>query len=141
MNDKEFRENCKIFAKDVIDFYSDWRKSLREPQSWLDKMEDTNQLATAALLYIASNTTVSNQEKNNCAFCGKNKQKIIDNGGIGVFLDVKNKMITLEEQTYYSNTSEPTNSLVGSFPIAYCPVCRRKLWKKSLYGVKLVEEK
>lgn len=55
MDDKEFRDNCKVFANDVIGFYSDWRKSLTEPEHWLDTMEDTSQLATAALLYIAAN--------------------------------------------------------------------------------------
>ena len=55
MNDKKFRKDCKVFANDIIDFYSGWRKSLPEPENWLDTMEDTSQLATAALLYIAAN--------------------------------------------------------------------------------------
>lgn len=54
-NDKDFRKNCEILANDIIDFYSGWRKSLPEPENWLDTMEDTSQLATAALLYIAAN--------------------------------------------------------------------------------------
>lgn len=55
MNDKEFRDNCKVFANDIIDFYSGWRKSLPKPENWLSTMKDTSQLATAALLYIAAN--------------------------------------------------------------------------------------
>lgn len=78
MNDKEFRENCKAFAHDVIGFYSGWRKSLTEPESWLNTMNDTNQLATAALLYIAANMPNLSDEKeksevnqDNCPMCGR----------------------------------------------------------------------
>lgn len=28
MNDKEFRENCKVLANDIIDFHCGWKKVL-----------------------------------------------------------------------------------------------------------------
>lgn len=135
MNDKEFCENCKAFANDVIGFYSDWRKSLTEPEHWLDTMEDTSQLATAALLYIAANMPsieeddLPNREQQSCAFCdsGKDKQQLIDNSFEKICLNSKIKAITLENKKQFADSREVVSSVAGSFPIAYCPVCGRKL--------------
>ena len=135
MNDTNFRDNCKVFANDVIDFYFGWRESLPEPEDWLSTMEDTSQLATAALLYIAANmpsieeNDLPIREQQGCAFCnsGKDKQQLINNSFEKICLDSKIKAITLENQRQFSDSSEVVSSVVGSFPIAYCPVCRRKL--------------
>ena len=115
MDDKEFRENCKAFANDVIGFYSDWRKSLTEPESWLNTMEDTNQLATAALLYIAANMSIPNERaKKPCTLCNNTKPNITASHYF--YIDGAKKMLVdvcYGEKTWFS--------------IKYCPMCGRKL--------------
>lgn len=70
------------------------------------------------------------KEQNNCAFCSghkKSKQILIDNGATGVYLDAKKKIISYENNEYWSDKNEPDNLVIRYFPIAYCPVCGRKL--------------
>lgn len=135
MNDTKFRENCRVLANDIVAEYVNWKKSLDVPQDWHIKMSNTSVLDTAALLYIAANmpsieeNDLPNQEQQGCAFCnsGKDKQQLINNSFEKICLDSKIKVITLENQRQFSDSSEVVSSVVGSFPIAYCPVCRRKL--------------
>lgn len=116
MDDKEFRENCKAFANDVIGFYSDWRKSLTEPESWLDTMEDTNQLATAALLYIAANMPSSNERaKKPCTFCSDDAKHDTTISHY-LYIDSKHKQLV-----------DVCNEIVTRAAIKYCPMCGRKL--------------
>lgn len=70
------------------------------------------------------------KEQNSCAFCSdhkKGKQILIDNGATGVYLDAKKKIISYENNEYWSDKNEPDNLVIRYFPIAYCPVCGRKL--------------
>lgn len=116
MNDKKFREDCKVFANDVIGFYSDWRKSLTEPEHWLDTMEDTSQLATAALLYIAANMPSSNEgAKKPCKFCSddaKHDPTVFHY----LYIDSKHKQLV-----------DVCDGTVTRAAIKYCPMCGRKL--------------
>ena len=80
MNDKEFRENCKVLANDIIDFHAGWKKSLTVPTDWVGVMEDTRQLDTAALLYIAANMPNLNDEKKKQEM--ENNKSLIDVGDI-----------------------------------------------------------
>lgn len=118
MNDEEFRKNCKAFANDVIGFYSDWRKSLTEPESWLNTMEDTNQLATAALLYIAANMpSLDESDEKPCEICGGSQTIDCTGNGIHYFY-IDNKQNQLVEVHGDSETH---------ISIKYCPFCKREL--------------
>lgn len=106
MNDKEFRENCKVLANDIIDSHSGWKKSLTVPTDWVDIMEDTRQLDTAALLYIAANMPIPNERaKKPCTFCDNTKPD------------------TTTTHYYYDVCDEKKTWV----PIRYCPKCGRKL--------------
>ena len=118
MNDKKFREDCKVFANDIIDFYSGWRKSLTEPENWHSIMEDTRQLDTAALLYIAANMPTSNvSNEKPCEICGGSQTIDCTENGIHYFY-IDNKQNQLVEVHGDSETH---------ISIKYCPFCRRKL--------------
>ena len=113
MNDKEFRDNCKILANDIIDFYSGWRKSLPEPENWLDTMEDTRQLDTAALLYIAANVSSSNEKP--CKFCSDDAKHDTTISHY-LYIDSKHKQLV-----------DVCDGIVTRAAIKYCPMCSRKL--------------
>ena len=97
-------------------------------------MEDTRQLDTAALLYIAANMPNLNDEKKKqeigkCSFCSRGKivlrsfeSKKTDEVFTEVFTDLlfdpKNR--TLSINNYIAG-------FIGPMNIAYCPMCGRKL--------------
>lgn len=115
MNDKKFREDCKVFANDIIDFHSGWRKSLTEPENWHSIMEDTSQLDTAALLYIAANMPSSNEgAKKPCTLCNNSKPDTTTTHYF--YIDGAKRMLV--DVCYGEKTW---------FPIRYCPQCGREL--------------
>lgn len=115
MNDKKFREDCKVFANDIIDFHSGWRKSLTEPENWHSIMEDTSQLDTAALLYIAANMPNSNEgAKKPCTLCNNAKPDTTTTHYF--YIDGAKRMLV--DVCYGEKTW---------FPIRYCPQCGREL--------------
>lgn len=127
MNDEEFRKKCREFSyQQMEDYFKDYQER--------DAFKSKEGIAIA-LLYIASNMPsieengFPNREQQGCAFCnsGKDKQQLIDNRFVKICLNSKIKAITLENEKQFSDSSEVVSSVVGSFPIAYCPVCRRKL--------------
>lgn len=92
-------------------------------------------LKISALLYIAANMPIL-EEKNSykkenrgCAFCNndKNSQTLIDYsfGFSQVELNKGEKAITLYRLE--PNFDPEKKYAVGSFPIAFCPVCGKKL--------------
>lgn len=129
MNDNKFREECRKISKTSIHDFIIANEAVGSDLV-INNIENAEILRTSALLYIVANMPISNQEKNNCAFCsihGKGKKVIIDNGTTGVFIDVKRKMITYENKGYGSDETEVDNYTIRYFPIAYCPVCGRQL--------------
>lgn len=55
MDDKKFREDCKVLANDIVEESMAWRSSLEEPQDWHCRIDNFGHLQAAALLYIAAN--------------------------------------------------------------------------------------
>lgn len=109
MNDKKFREDCKVLANDIIDSHCGWKQSLTVPTNWVDIMEDTSQLDTAALLYIAANMpSVDDEKKKPCRFCK----------------DIKSKEARVRITCKGTNGINDTDSEIT---IKYCPLCSRKL--------------
>lgn len=85
-------------------------------------MEDTNQLTTAALLYIAANMPgLDESNEKPCEYCNPKKRKIFHNpcGSISHYLYVNTKQKKLAD--VYDKTEDKWVA------IKYCPFCRRKL--------------
>lgn len=55
MNDREFREDCKVLANDIVEDHMKWRNQLDYPKKWVDAVDSFDFLKAAALLYIAAN--------------------------------------------------------------------------------------
>ena len=132
MNDKKFREDCKVFANDIIDFYSGWRKSLTEPENWHSIMEDTRQLDTAALLYIAANMPNLNDKEgksevsqDKCPYCAGGEvtltsfeSEAIEDSYITLLFDPEDKTLDVRDDASH---------VEGCVDISNCPMCGRKL--------------
>lgn len=113
MDDKKFRENCKVLANDIIDFHSGWEKSLSVPTDWVGIMEDTRQLDTAALLYIAANMPIPNEKP--CTFCSDDAKHDTTISHY-LYIDSKHKQLV-----------DVCDGIVTRAAIKYCPMCSRKL--------------
>lgn len=62
MNDKEFREDCKVLANDIVKNTMGLRRQLKVTQSWCDS-DNFGDLQAAALLYIAANMPSVNEDE------------------------------------------------------------------------------
>lgn len=132
MNDKEFRENCKVLANDIIDFHCGWKKSLTVPTNWVGIMEDTNQLTSAALLYIAANMPNLNDEKkkpevnqDKCPYCAGGEvtltsieSEVVEDSYITLLFDPEDKSLEVRDDASH---------VEGCVDISSCPMCGRKL--------------
>lgn len=86
-------------------------------------MEDTSQLATAALLYIAANMPsieeddLPNREQQSCAFCDSSNLSNRDEAPSHyIYIDNKQKQLV-----------DVCNGEEARFAIKYCPDCGREL--------------
>lgn len=132
MNDKKFREDCKVLANDIIDFHAGWKKSLTVPTDWVGIMEDTRQLDTAALLYIAANMPNLNDKENKpevsqdkCPYCAGGEvtltsfeSEAIEDSYITLLFDPEDKTLCVRDDASH---------VEGCVDIANCPMCGRKL--------------
>ena len=132
MDDKKFRENCKVLANDIIDFHSGWKKSLSVPTDWVGIMEDTRQLDTAALLYIAANMPNLNDKEgksevsqDKCPYCAGGEvtltsfeSEAIEDSYITLLFDPEDKTLDVRDDASH---------VEGCVDISNCPMCGRKL--------------
>ena len=117
MDDKKFRENCKVLANDIVENTMGLRRQLKVPQSWCDS-DNFGDLQAAALLYIAANMPTSNvSNEKPCEICGGSQTIDCTGNGIHYFY-IDNKQNQLVEVHGDSETH---------ISIKYCPFCGRKL--------------
>lgn len=132
MNDREFREDCKVLANDIIDFHCGWKKSLTVPTDWVGIMENTNQLTTASLLYIAANMpNLNNKEdkpevsQDKCPYCAGGEvtltsieSEVVEDGYITLLFDPEDRSLEVRDDA---------ENVVSCVDIENCPMCGRKL--------------
>lgn len=122
MNDKEFRDNCKVLANDIVENNMGLRRQLKVPKRWCDR-DNFGDLQAAALLYIAANMPSANDEnKKPCKLCGS--YKTIDCTGVDLDGGV--------DHYFYINTKqkqlvEVNGKVKTHISIKYCPMCGREL--------------
>lgn len=122
MNGKEFREDCRVLANDIVEDHMKWRNQLDYPKKWVDAVDSFDFLKAAALLYIAANMPgLDESNEKPCEYCNPKKRKIFHNpcGSISHYLYVNTQQKKLADA--YDKTEDKWVA------IKYCPFCRRKL--------------
>lgn len=131
MNDKEFRENCKMLANDIVENTMGLRRQLKVPQSWCDS-DNFGDLQAAALLYIAVNMPNLNDKEDKpevsqdkCPYCAGGEvtltsfeSEAIEDSYIKLLFDPEDKTLTVRDDASH---------IEGCVDIEYCPFCKRAL--------------